>query len=520
MEELNDMLSIPEHHVNNSAVFFFRNVKARSIYEPNGTGGFKRATFRAFDDRAGFQAKDRKPPVPDAQHPLHQFALDGLVATHVEDVDELNTSSTSYAQHVCTVAVKGHAPMRLSQVPGDVFRGVYESNGLSKRASKNVFLEPVRILAKVYVVLVAVQVDATAKRWMLQYETVSSSNLNVDPRFATGHPLFRANMNTNIGANTAKGQKIVLRVMELGTIVDTRFGPSEQPQLIVCVHVTPFEATAMDNGGGGGGGGGGGTRRIPKNVWKTFELPDNSKVEKSRSIGVKPNSGLRRLQDGNRPAVTGASVADVEALKQSISEMKMLITELSKNVADGLQSESDALGDLKKQVDDIKTTSEEQEKNAISERKSLQQASAAERSALTLTVREGFQDAKEASEQQQKKATSQRNSLQQASAAERSVLTKKINKTIEMSEEDALRSKELKQQIVEFYESHKARQETFIVDLSQYIADILAGNDPGSQGSYKPFGPNEDRAELIDFAKRLVERFGIDAGDSLPTIPE
>ena len=325
LEELNDMLSRPENHVNKAARLLFRGVGARSMYRPVDGGGFKKLTFQAFDSRA-----EKGAPVPDAMHPIHQFALDGLVATRVEDVDDIDMSGSAFSQQLCTVGVKGHCPMLISAVPGDVHRGVRESLSGSIAQASTTYLKPARILSKVYVVLVAVQVDDSPRRWKLQYETVSSSNIDVDPRFSHGQKLFR----TDLGKPGApfKGRRIVLRVMELGTVVDTKFGPAERPQLVVCVHVTPFEPTKIVDGVVD-------TNpvsfRAPLDVWETFSASATPKQDKARAMAAPKHSGLKRLQSGARPVVTGVNAADVAQLRQALLDMKVALDTLQAQVRAG-----------------------------------------------------------------------------------------------------------------------------------------------------------------------------------------
>jgi hypothetical protein len=200
MEELNDMLSIERNHIvlgagANIRNRLFKTVNARDMYRNvvvNGKLVKRRLSYLVFDGSS----------FPDT-HPVHQFALDGLVATRVEEVDDLNTHSTAAAQQVCTVAVKGHAPMRLAHVPGEVGTGVLDEHQRSQDPASNVFLQPARILAKVYVVLVAVLVDDAKKQWKLQDQVVTSSNLEANPLFATGHKLFRSQLNDKPGTAAA-----------------------------------------------------------------------------------------------------------------------------------------------------------------------------------------------------------------------------------------------------------------------------------------------------------------------------
>jgi hypothetical protein len=311
------------------------------MYRPVAGGGFKKLKFKAFDSRA-----EKGAPVPDAMHPIHQFALDGLVATRVEDVDDIDMSGSAFSQQLCTVGVKGHCPMLISAVPGDVHRGVRESLGGSIAQASTTYLKPARILSKVYVVLVAVQVDDSSKRWKLQYETVSSSNIDVDPRFSHGQKLFR----TGLGRPGAafKGRRLVLRVMELGTVVDTKFGPAERPQLVVCVHVTPFEPTKIVDAVVD-------TKpvsfRAPLDVWETFAASATPRQDKARAMAAPTHSGLKRLQSGARPAVTGVNAVDVAELKKALSDMKVALETLKDEVVAGNTKDASAIAALDQKLD-------------------------------------------------------------------------------------------------------------------------------------------------------------------------
>jgi len=352
MEELNDMLSIERNHMVLGVgalprQAMFKLVNARDMYFPTVVSGRlvkRRLPYRVFDGSS----------LPDT-HPIHQFALDGLVATRVEEVDDLNTYSSASAQQVCTVAVKGHAPMRLAHVPGEVGTGVRDAHQRAQNPADNVYLQPVRILAKVYVVLVATLVDATNQKWKLQYEVVSSSNLDVNALFATGHKLFRSKLNYD--PDTAvKGDRLVLRVMELGSVVDTRFGPADQPQLTVCVHVAPYEPTRImqktlpdesDLSKTVKG-----NLRVPLQVFRAFRVSTAQKSQKAASVRLPPSSGLRRMQSGARPA-TGAGAAELLALKQTISDMNATIQQLAKQVAASEQQTRDGFKDVEEKIDKV-----------------------------------------------------------------------------------------------------------------------------------------------------------------------
>jgi len=87
LEELNDMLAIEENHIvlgaGSSANGLFRKMDARDLHRTSVNKAGKRVRTRL-----SFNGFDALAVVPNAQHPLHQFALDGLVATRVEEVDD------------------------------------------------------------------------------------------------------------------------------------------------------------------------------------------------------------------------------------------------------------------------------------------------------------------------------------------------------------------------------------------------------------------------------------------------
>jgi len=319
MEEVNDMLAQEHNFLSTTAStasltkdFLFKEVETSSVYNHDGKNR-KKATAMVFKDVD-----------IDAQHPVMQFALDGLVATRVEEVDDLNTYSSASAQQACIVAVKGPAPMRLAPVPRETHTGMRESMMGTRIPAENVFLEPARILAKVYVALVAVFVDVkdTNRRFKLRYEVVSSSNLDVDRVFATGRKLFRDELHTlEDDELLAAGNRIVLRVSELGSVVDTAFGPAEQPQLTVCVHVAPLErVTITDN------------RHSPVAPYALFAKMTRVELRKNRQdrLGVTGPSRLYRTDPtgklsvlGARPFITGApSDADFQKLSRAVIAMQ------------------------------------------------------------------------------------------------------------------------------------------------------------------------------------------------------
>jgi len=356
MEELNNMLSLQRNHIvlgagANVNTRLFRRVDAKSMFRSVVLAG------KVVKRRVPYSVFDADGTIPDSQHPLHQFAIDGLVATRVEEVDDLNTYSTAAAQNVCTVAVKGHAPMRLEHVPSEI--------GLQSHApAGNLYLQPIRILAKVFVVLVAVLVDKATQRWMLQYEVVSSSNLDVDPRFAAGSKLYRTNLSHQPNAAVA-GDRLTLRVVTLGSVVDTRFGAVDQRQLTVCVNIAVFEPTHVivanepDNDDL--------SKtvkvplRFPRAVFRAFYKDVAPKVGKSAGVGLGASAGLRRLQTGDRPS-TGAGAAEFAALRQAVSDMTLIVTRLSEEV----QQQQVAIHELEGRSEKVLDATQKLHKEAVS----------------------------------------------------------------------------------------------------------------------------------------------------------
>lgn len=342
MEELNDMLSIESNHITlgGPAVVLnrlFKFVDAKSMHRPLLLDG--KLAYRALSSYV-FNAD----VVPDSQHPLHQFALDGLVATRVEEIDDLNTYSTASAQRVCTVAVKGHSSMCLVAETNSI----RDARRLPPDPAEHFYLEPIRVLAKVFVVLVAVLVDKSKQRWMFQYEVVSSSNLDVNPLFATGHKLYRKNLR-ELPSSAVEGDRLTLRVVKLGSVVDTRFGAADDRKLTICVNIAPYEPTEIirmdvpDEANL--------TRtveasiRVPIAIFRAFASPANPRIGKAAGVGLGASTGLRRLKSGHRPS-TGTGAAELAVLKQSISDMHLILTTLISEVQGARKAQRDAINDI------------------------------------------------------------------------------------------------------------------------------------------------------------------------------
>lgn len=342
LRELNGMLSQPHNHVASDAAGLFSEVTSK-LRVANKDGSLKRAKFKAFNASK----------LVASTHPLQQFALDGLVATRMEDDATSNSSSSRPSQSACIVAAKGPAPMLLAQKPVNVVTGVSSFDAPPEPIG---FLAPARVLATVYVVLVAVAVDDTVQKWQFKYEVVTSSNLDVNPAFATA-PLYKTAMRRPKSASKT-GDKLVLRAFKLGTVVDTAFGSASEPQLVVNVCISPYESTRVDLNKVDGKDR---AVRRPKNVFETFFGYANPILQKSKSLQSPLPSAPSRSMSGARPKMIGNSAADLTELRRSIAEMKLIISDLSKQVKDSAKREADAISELRGRIDALVAQSTQSE---------------------------------------------------------------------------------------------------------------------------------------------------------------
>lgn len=232
LEHLNDLLAQPVHHVSlgdRTPLGFFTITTAKSLFYVDGGGDLKREQARMFDVDEFFRKANRN-----KMHPVRQYALDGVVCTP-SDEGGMNSSA------MCNVAAKGPAPVSTHRTTNDLMRPVAVAPYPQERVvPSNHFLQPLDVMAHVYVVLVAVRVGSP-KQWMFRYELVTSSN------FQTNHGFKRFTSSIGFGqvqqATFKNASKVVLRVMQLGRIVDTNFGDKKSPSIVVSVNIRPFEAT-------------------------------------------------------------------------------------------------------------------------------------------------------------------------------------------------------------------------------------------------------------------------------------
>ena len=320
MEEVNDMLAQESAFLSSNAdsalstrKLLFKTVETRSVYSHDGKDRKKTKATVFHDDKI------------DSQHPVMQFALDGLVATRVEEVDDLNTYSSASAQQACIVAVKGPAPMRLAPVPGETPHGRARVGVRHPHPGGERLLEPARILAKVFVVLTAVFVDV--KNGKRRFVSLRGGQL-VEPGRGSGvrdrpQAVSQRPSRADGRSGASRRHAHCARAFELGTVVDTAFGPAEQPQLTVCVHVTPLERVTSD-----------GDAHTPVAPYDLFASKTRAQLRAARAkrLGVTGPSRLYRTDPagklsvlGARPFVTGDSGsigAELKGVLTALAELQ------------------------------------------------------------------------------------------------------------------------------------------------------------------------------------------------------
>ena len=234
LEHLNELMSDSVHHVQGfTAMALFSDARPRSLFKSDERTRQNRVKVFNTDILTGKHAN----------HPLKQYALDGVVCTPSDDAGDDYGAPIGSSVGMCNVAVKGPAPVLTHRTLHDKMRAVVVAPLPQTRVVPDTFfLQPIDVLAKVYVVLVAELVSTNpTNTWKFQYELVTSSNVNT----AHGFRRFTDSVaERNIGpAKVAAKRRIVLKVHELGRVVDTNFGSHKNPSIVVSVNVKPLEAT-------------------------------------------------------------------------------------------------------------------------------------------------------------------------------------------------------------------------------------------------------------------------------------
>jgi len=336
LEHLNELLAQPVHHVSlngTSSLPFFKSTTAKSLFSVNATtGDLKRQQARVFDADAFF-----RPPGRNKVHPVRQYALDGVVCTPSDE-------GGIHSSPMCNVAVKGPAPVLTHRTTNDKMRPVAVAPYPQERViPSNYFLKPVDVMAHVYVVLVAARVgDATtSKEWMFRYELVTSSNVQTDHAFKR--------FTSSIGFKRAA--KVVLRVTQLGRVVDTNFGDPKAPSIVVSVNIRPYEATIRESVETNNANG----ARVltsytaPLNVWNTFSnrperhggTPVANKHAAHKAVILSPVS--KSLLSAKNPGVVfssaGPSQADLDRMQTALKKQIDDAAKETKNFVKDTQAE-------------------------------------------------------------------------------------------------------------------------------------------------------------------------------------
>jgi len=322
MEELNDLLAQPPTHLEAAtAADLFVETESKSVFERTPDGArikWKRLKSRQF----------QKKTVVGYWHPIRQFQLDGVVCSRVDGPDEEAQSGSHLVPDFETnVAVMGPSVLNLMD-NGPIPRSLPHASPLPKREAANVYLEPVRVLSKVFVVLVAIK--KPNDRYMLRYELVSSANLDL---VSSNGKRFRANLSTDPAA-LALGERIVLEAHELGSVVDSRFGARDE-QAVINVHVAPLQRTTVVPG----------AATKPVDAWELFadRRPGVGRVARS----VLPQRPLGRWNVVN---VLDTGISNDQLAAQLVAMQSMIVDVLQtveKSAEKSTRNEKQALLKLK-----------------------------------------------------------------------------------------------------------------------------------------------------------------------------
>ena len=231
LDELNDLLADPQQHVALPFADRYRDdAVARGVYKKQTEDkGSEHRLLRLKYKVANLNA------VSD-YHPLKQYALQGVVCARSGEAD--CPVPFDEPVHECVVAVQGPSTFALDRNIGD------RCDAPTGKTREPFFVKPALVLSKVFVVLVGYYVKPGTVKF--QYEVVTQSHLDADPRFAFGSSTsrFRANLAREEDEATATAQKLksVLHVSVLGTIMDTRF-QRDGAAFVVNVRVGTYERT-------------------------------------------------------------------------------------------------------------------------------------------------------------------------------------------------------------------------------------------------------------------------------------
>ena len=325
MEQLNELLALDHNHVEigRFPTNLFVARRAKHIFTLENAQAAKRVDTTPF-------AVFKRRSIIDPFHPLLQYTLDGIVHTPADgdehDNDGYTKHSSDESKPCCNVAVHGPCPLTVLHMPSVHDRGFDVSRPDPSRANAapNVFMEPVRILSELFVVLTAERDTAASTKWKFCYNVVSQSNLDLDVPFpSTGKnfrtfskPLYEAQN----GPQMEDALRIIVDIKRLGKVVDCKFGPSNAPQVVVAVNIKQFEPVKPEtniprpfpvdaskpNITA--------TQFVPKQIWRAFEQIDRD---------------TRRLTDSARRTTTNTLNGPLTRLREPFGKLKNLTSALA-----------------------------------------------------------------------------------------------------------------------------------------------------------------------------------------------
>lgn len=325
MEQLNELLALEQSHVEFGAAgeTLFVSQRAKHMFTLEDRFSAKRVEVTP---RAVFKRRS----IIDPFHPLLQYTLDGIVHTPADgdehDNDGYTKHSSDESKPCCNVAVHGPCALTVLHMPSVHDRGFDVSSPDPSRANAapNVFMEPVRILSEIYVVLVAERETAASTKWKFSYNVVSQSNLDLDVPFPSNGKNFRTFLKPlyegQTGAQMDDALRIIVDIKRLGKVVDCKFGPSNSPQVVVAVNIKQFEpvkpetniprpfpvdASRPDITA---------TQFVPKQIWRAFEKIDRN---------------TQRSTDSARRGTANALKGPLTRLREPFGKLKNLTSALA-----------------------------------------------------------------------------------------------------------------------------------------------------------------------------------------------
>lgn len=161
----------------------------------------------------------------DLNHPLHAYALDGVVCSASDSREggalkhyggKIVHQNGDYAEPMgCNVAVFGQSPLCAAT--------------LKKQA--------VRMGCAIYVVLIASRQDRTSAVWTFRYELLTSAELDLDPSLRR----FKVNKMRNLAA-----LRVPVKMWQLGAVTDTNSGYQGLPlHFTISVKMKPFNGSVF-----------------------------------------------------------------------------------------------------------------------------------------------------------------------------------------------------------------------------------------------------------------------------------